>query len=102
MNGVESIAAERNRQIENEGWTLEHDDTHDDRSIAMAAACYAIAAAASPKERVEIVSGDSLPEGIWPWAMRWWKPKTPREDLVRAGALIAAEIDRIDRAEQEQ
>lgn len=33
----------------------------------------------------------------WPWAVRWWKPKDPIRDLVRAGALIAAEIDRLQR-----
>lgn len=33
----------------------------------------------------------------WPWADEWWKPKDRRADLVRAGALILAEIDRIDR-----
>jgi hypothetical protein len=35
----------------------------------------------------------------WPqgWA-GWWKPKLRRENLVRAGALIIAEIERLDRA----
>ena len=33
----------------------------------------------------------------WPWSLDWWKPKDPRRDLVRAGALIVAEIERLDR-----
>jgi hypothetical protein len=27
----------------------------------------------------------------------WWKPKDRRRDLVRAAALIIAEIERLDR-----
>jgi hypothetical protein len=34
---------------------------------------------------------------VWPFDGSWLKPKSAREDLVRAGALIAAEIDRLDR-----
>lgn len=41
--------------------------------------------------------GTVVPRG-WPWGSSWWKPKDPRRDLVRAGALILAEIERIDRA----
>lgn len=41
-------------------------------------------------------------KGQWPvcgkpWDEKWWKPKNPRRDLVKAGALILAEIERIDR-----
>ncbi|MEB3421767.1 hypothetical protein VK682_24660 [Salipiger manganoxidans] len=35
---------------------------------------------------------------LWPWDRKWWKPTTPRRDLVKAGALIVAEIERLDRA----
>lgn len=103
MNGIESIAAERQRQIDAEDWTPEHDDEHDDGSLAQAAACYAAPSQllvdgagviVQPIEHDEI-----LPLG-WPesWNTYWWKPKDRRYDLVRAGALIAAEIDRLDRA----
>jgi hypothetical protein len=34
----------------------------------------------------------------WPWDLKWWKPTTPRRDLVKAAALIVAEIERLDRA----
>jgi len=39
-----------------------------------------------------------LMENLWPWGKEWWKPSDRRRDLVKAGALIAAEIDRLDRA----
>lgn len=90
MNGIESIAAERQRQIEAEGWSAEHDDAHDRDELSAAAACYAHFGWVRPS------NGEAPSE--WPWSPDWWKPKDRRADLVRAGALIAAEIDRIDRA----
>ena len=90
MNGIESIATERKRQIEQEGWTLEHDDSNTNAEMAIAAACYALNAAGWKTEALR---------GCWPigWAASWFKPTGPRRDLVKAGALIAAEIDRLDR-----
>ncbi|MFD3300295.1 hypothetical protein [Aquipseudomonas alcaligenes] len=86
---VRDVLAERNRQITAEGWTPEHDDEHDDGQIADAAACYALTAAGwstyAARER-------------WPWSLEWWKPSTPRRDLIKAGALVLAEIERLDRA----
>lgn len=97
LSGVELIASERQRQISSEGWSADHDDTHDKGEMAQAAASYALHAAGI---------SSSYPKGIqngccmwWPWAKRWWKPRTPIKDLVRAGALIAAEIDRLQRIE---
>jgi hypothetical protein len=91
MTGAERIAAERQRQVEREGWTPEHDDRHADEELARAAACYA-----TPR-----LLGGSLPPQDWPWAVKWWKP-TPDDrirELEKAGALIAAEIDRLQRAD---
>lgn len=107
MTGAELIAAERQRQIEHEGWTPEHDDGHYPGDMAMAGACYA--ANAASRETIE--RGDfeasSQPEAaqqmiqrMWPWDREEWKPKGQLRDLVRAGALIAAEIDRLQRAEK--
>ena len=79
LTGAEQIAAERKRQIEEEGWTAGHDAAHDNGELWRAAICYA--------------SGRS--DG-WPWAPRWYKPGPDRvRSLVKAGALIAAEIDRL-------
>lgn len=82
------VLAERQRQISAEGWTPEHDDAHICGSIAAAAACYA-APAGNEREAI-------LP--YWPWNTSSWKPKSRRSDLVKAGALILAEIERLDRA----
>lgn len=88
MTVIEEIAAERRRQIEAEGWTPEHDDSHVMGELAMAAACYA-----AP---TMFARADGLPE-LWPWSREWWKPKDRRRNLVIAAALIAAEIERLDR-----
>lgn len=91
---VEEIAAERRRQIETEGWTPEHDDGHVHYELSRAAHLYARHAAnnhADPHYAI-IAAPDA-----WPWEYAWWKPKTPRRDLIRAAALLIAEIERLDR-----
>jgi hypothetical protein len=87
-SAARDVLAERQRQIEAEGWTPEHDDQHTDGSLAIAAACYAIA------DR----DGRAEAPPFWPWALDWWKPADDRRMLVKAGALILAEIERLDRA----
>lgn len=90
MTVIDEIADERKRQIEVEGWTPEHDDKeHRGAGMAVAASCYALSAAGKSNSRSQ-----------WPWSLSWWKPKDRRRDLIRAGALIVAEIERIDRANQ--
>lgn len=90
--GIELIAEERDRQIKEEGWTSEHDAQHAPGSLAMAGGCYAFSAAASLQTGIDY----PLPEPpYWPWPGSWWKPKSVLKDLVRAGALIAAEIDKV-------
>lgn len=85
------IAAERKRQVEQEGWTVEHDDEHVNAEMARAAVCYIMG---------RIRFGDAYgPETLWPaeWDEAWWKPGPYRRNLVKAGALIVAEIERLDR-----
>ena len=91
------VLAERQRQMEAEGWTPVHDDHHDNGQMAVAAGYYALASG-YPHER-DIGLGRRTPS-YWPWAPEWWKPRTKRENLVRAGALVLAEIERLDRAAQ--
>jgi hypothetical protein len=102
---IRDIAAERLRQISAEGWTTAHDDEHNDRSLAQAASCYvehyvgrAWLLEDGHEGAMRYKTEDAPFE--WPdsWCTTWWRPKNPRRDLVRAAALIAAEIDRIDRA----
>ncbi|MEW5891247.1 MAG: hypothetical protein AB1768_19940 [Pseudomonadota bacterium] len=86
MTGLELIAAERRRQIEQEGWTAEHDEQHEVDHLAAAAAAYVLA------QR----PGTEMPKG-WPWGREWWKPKDRLRNLVRAGALYLAASDLADR-----
>lgn len=85
MSGAQLIAHERARQVGEEEYTAEHDDAHTDEELVMAAISYA------------------LPHYLgvpvhWPWQDSEWKPSGDRvKDMVKAGALIAAEIDRLQR-----
>lgn len=91
MTAINDIAAERKRQIDVEGWAAEHDDKHDAGELATAAACYALASSGSQSFRRTVI------ERFWPWDRDWWKPKDKRRNLVKAAALIVAEIERLDR-----
>lgn len=87
---VLDVLAERRRQIETEGWTPEHDDEHSTQELAFAASCYATAD-----------EGDQ-PPAVWPFHLSWWKPTDRRSNLEKAGALILAEIERLDRMAAEK
>lgn len=105
-NGIELIAEERQRQITEEGWTTEHDVNHTNGQLASAAACYAMTE--DDRKRMTAISVRKANGTvvhypmIWPWEETWWKPAENNriKDLVRAGALIAAEIDRLQRLEK--
>lgn len=90
--GIDRIAAERQRQVEVEGWTAEHDAAHGGASLSLAAACYALPSGIRQRK----VWSRTLVELLWPWELRGWKPNRDRiRELEKAGALIAAEIDRL-------
>lgn len=95
--GAVQIANERARQINCESWTPEHDDEHNKGELAFAGACYAFHAGDQARG-FRHPTHATAPLTYWPWGAEWWKPKDPIRDLVRAGALIAAEIDRLQRA----
>ncbi|MDM4787468.1 hypothetical protein QT523_14180 [Pseudomonas aeruginosa] len=80
------VQAERRRQVEAEGWTPEHDDLYCAAELPRAAAAYILSGA-----------NDEAP-AIWPFSAKWWKPRDARANYMRAGALILAEIERLDRA----
>jgi len=99
--GIELIAEERKRQVEKEGWTAEHDAQHVAGELSMAAACYAHRASLfAIKGRDYATCHRTFWPIGWPWLRESWKPKTVLKDLIRAGALIAAEIDRLQRMEK--
>ena len=97
--GIELIADERARQIAKEGCTPEHDDEHGLAELLDAAVLYIDHAAFAVTDRpfAPVLRGDGAPLR-WPWDAEWWKPRDPIANLVRAGALVAAEIDRLQRA----
>ena len=80
-----AIANERERQKTIEGFSTDQDDGYLDNQLSRAAHAY-----------TDPCISKDVPAS-WPWRPEWWKPKTYRENLVRAGALIAAEIERLDR-----
>lgn len=86
--GAAMIAQERRRQVAKERWTAEHDAQHDNNELIRAAIAYAMPHDLFGISRV----------GMWPWGNLEWKPTDRVRDLVKAGALIAAELDRINEA----
>ena len=102
--GVELIAEERQRQIDKEGWTAEHDDGHYAFELTRAAATYLVN---TIEKEVDCgVMGRHVlaaaANALWPWDPNDHKPKRTLKNLIRAGALIAAEIDRIQREKGQQ
>ena len=116
------VLAERQRQIEDKGWTPEHDDQHDRGTLSAAAACYACTGslicyldqqAELPEDERDLdleeigeparwkapINDDNLFDPNWPWDESAWKPSNDaRRNLVKAAALLIAEIERLDRA----
>lgn len=101
------VLAERQRQMDVEGWTTEHDNTHSRGEMILAATAYAtnasvrirMAADGYPAERIDELSERASVPGVWPWARSEWKPSgSARRILVKAAALLIAEIERLDRA----
>jgi hypothetical protein len=96
MTGVQRIAAERRRQTEMEGYSPTHDDEHTQGELGFAAIAYA---------EMGLPWHEFLEEAayeMWPWDEDQFKaggvtiPDHVR-NLTKAGALIAAEIDRLTR-----
>jgi hypothetical protein len=103
--GIQLITEERTRQIEKEGWSAAHDDMHTVGDLIDAAICYGVVASAEVRgscaeEWPAEMMTNPLTALAWPWEHEAWKPSDdPVRNLVKAGALIAAEIDRIQRSD---
>lgn len=100
--GIELIADERARQISAEGWTEENDDRYESGELIDGAASYIRAARERARGEGEARLCSLAAAGMipWPWEDHWWKPSEDnKRNLVKAGALIAAELDRIQRSE---
>ena len=83
------IQDERDRQISEENFGPQHDDDYIHGELAMAAVAY-----------IKYNEHDNQCPEEWPWSPEWWKPGEDIRNLVKAGALIAAEIDRLNRQEE--
>lgn len=81
-NAAADVLTERKRQIYQEGFAPDADDEYRSGELRDAAICY--------------LNGDT--NSGWPWNSHWWKPTNDRRDLIKAAALIIAEIERLDRA----
>lgn len=91
------VLAERQRQIEREGYDTSHDDAHNSGELSAAASAYAWAASCQV-ETDKPAEYSGTPPAMWPWDSAAWNLKDERRNLVRAAALILAEIERLDRA----
>lgn len=100
---IVAVNAERHRQVHVEGWDAAHDDEHTDRSLALVAALYA-----TPIALTNFAGNDP-----WPWRYvdddlqsrtppsNCWDKRNQHDErrrLVIAGALVVAELERLDRA----
>jgi len=98
---VVDVLHERSRQKTHENFSPEHDDKHASGELAGAAACYVLA---DLRTEVDAKLGgeiDAIMQRLFPWSPDWWKPKSRRRNLVRAAALLVAEIERLDRRDGE-
>ena len=90
------IEEERQHMLD-KGFTLEGDDEYTKGQLALAAASYAL-----PPDRRPFLE----PPTIWPWIKKSWQPEHSEKheiksrifELVKAGALIVAEIERLQRS----
>lgn len=100
--GVRRIASERAEQIELHGYASADDAQHLRAELIRAACAYLAVASADAAEALGVATAEqAIEEGrqIWPWAAELFKPSAdPRKNLAKAGALIAAEIDRLHAA----
>lgn len=97
MSGIQKIAQERARQLKVENFSTKEDflrDPNGQEKLIEGAICYLNSPQLDSKE---------CPIN-WPFPMNMWKP-TPEDrerELIKAGAMIAAEIDRIELSNKQQ
>lgn len=94
FEGTDPIAAERYRQIVDKRYTAADDDRYTGGQLMRAAMCYLWW---EHPEKSPPLGSNGIPVG-WPWLLLYWKPKDRVRNIIRAGALMMAEIDRLRRA----
>jgi hypothetical protein len=95
--GARDVIAERLGQQKREGFTSQRDDGYVYDELTNAAIAYVLSAQSPTLREFRPIGVPS----VWPdnWDEKWFKPVGPRRDLVKAAALLIAEVDRLDRAE---
>jgi hypothetical protein len=103
MNGAQKIVDERTRQIQVENFPPANDDSYINGELMRAARCYLEYAEWHHDWKTgAVVSAIEYTPADWPWDLSWWKPVNPTRALEKAGALIAAEIDRLQRVAENE
>lgn len=86
-DAAKDVLAERRRQVEAEGRTPEHDDKYPGGQLACAAIAYLMVGVNPNGARL-----------WWPWDVKTFKPSPDtRRNLIKAGALLLADIEWLDR-----
>jgi hypothetical protein len=104
MISLQLITEERRRQVKEKGYDDKRDDSQDTGELIQAAQCYLDHVSLNSKvmdisdsynNNLKLYRNVNRPEN-WPpeWTPESWNPDSPIRDLVKAAALIAAEIDR--------
>lgn len=86
---LQEIADRRTSMLEDEGWSAEGDDGLTCKELSLAAQLY-----------MEAHIRGKEPPMSWPFSRTFWEPSTYRNNLIKAGAFIVAEIERLDRKEK--
>lgn len=99
---IAKIKKERERQQKVEGWSNEHDDRYINYELSKAAATYALGAAENNADRSVMdtfgTSGTNFSiHNLWPFSRTFHKPVSREKDLIKAAALIIAELERLSR-----
>lgn len=87
MSVLDEIVAERQSQVA-KGYDAHHDREHESKEMADAAGVYAL------------IGDRPSVSKLWPWAAKYLKPRSHRENCIRAAALLVAEIERLDAAQE--
>lgn len=85
MTGIEKISQERDKQIA-KGYTPGHDAAYTGKELVYSALAYINAA----------LYGESVGDKDWPFEKEYYKYEGYVESLKKAGAFIAAELDRLN------
>lgn len=102
------VMNERDRQVNEEHFAADRDDQYVKGELAQAAASYTVhsiviatlRAQGMPLDKIEMTARQGGTPRTWPWDANWWKPTDQRRNLVKAAALLIAELERLDRAEE--